>query len=333
MATIKEIAEKLGVSISTVSKGLNNASDISEEMRQTVLNAAVELGYVKKKKKNADMIKFCIITEDVEQQNLNQSNYELISGFRSKAVENMYQIDVVSLSKLYRSKLTYDLFAAQNSYSGILLLTSTFTDWLEQQLTETKIPTVLFNHRVFNHSVACIGTDLYEGIHQAVTYAVKKGHTRIGFVNDTSHTSLFRNMENAFQGAMQSARLFVDPHLMFSLTPDSDEMRNALQMMRIRGVTLAICSNDLIASSVITEAYRQGRKVPEDLSVIGYDDLAIARYLSPPLTTIRQDRIALGKCAYYALKSLLGQIPAGAIIMHPTLIERESVAQLRQPLG
>lgn len=328
MATIKDIADKLGVSISTVSKGLNSASDISEEMRQTVLNAAVELGYVRKKKKSAEVIRFCVITEDVNQQNINQSNYELISGFRAKATDDMYQIDVVSLGKLSSSRLTYDLFAAHNSYSGILMLTSLLPPYLMAQLQETRIPTVLYNHTVYNPFVANVGTDFYEGFYQAVEFAVSKGHSRIAFINGTSQYSPGYSMEQAFTLAMESFPVAFDHRLIFTLSPDPNSMHNAVQTLFNRKATLVICSNDIIASSVITEAYRQGKKVPEDLSVIGFDDLPIARYLSPPLTTVRQDRIALGKCAYYALKSLMRQIPVGSIIMHSQLIVRESVTQI-----
>jgi LacI family transcriptional regulator len=96
------------------------------------------------------------------------------------------------------------------------------------------------------------------------------------------------------------------------------------------GATAIICGNDLIASGVITECKLRGFRVPEDISVIGFDDIPISSMLEPPLTTIRQERGELGKCAYVILNSLICHIPISCTQLRAQLIERESTARCQQ---
>jgi len=94
------------------------------------------------------------------------------------------------------------------------------------------------------------------------------------------------------------------------------------------GMTAIICSHDQIANSVIVQCQQLGYRVPKDISIIGFDDLPLCAYTSPPLTTIRQNRIELGKCGYYALDSLLNNVSIGTILLHAQLIVRNSTDRI-----
>ena len=90
------------------------------------------------------------------------------------------------------------------------------------------------------------------------------------------------------------------------------------------GMTAVICCQDTFASAALTQCQQLGYRIPQDISIIGFDDLPICPYTSPPLTTVRQDRIELGKSGYYALNSLMNQVSIGTILLHAQLIERNS---------
>ena len=92
------------------------------------------------------------------------------------------------------------------------------------------------------------------------------------------------------------------------------------------GVTALVCSHDQMANAAIIQCTELGYSVPKDISVIGFDDLAICPYTSPPLTTVRQNRTQLGKSGYYALNSLLNDIPISTLLLHTELIVRGSTA-------
>lgn len=94
------------------------------------------------------------------------------------------------------------------------------------------------------------------------------------------------------------------------------------------GATAIICGNDLIAKGVIEECSIRGYRVPEDVSVVGFDDIPVAASLDPPLTTIHQDRNELGKCAYVILNSLIHHISISKTLLRPQLIERNSTGRI-----
>ena len=95
------------------------------------------------------------------------------------------------------------------------------------------------------------------------------------------------------------------------------------------GMTAVICSHDLIANAAMIQCQQLGYHIPKDLSIIGFDDLPMCAYTSPPLTTVRQDRTELGKCGYYAINSLLNNVSIGTILLHAQLIERGSTGECK----
>ena len=122
MATIKDIAEKLGISVSTVSKGLNGASDISEALRQSVLDTAVELGYTTKQMRSRSQKKLCIFVENMEYETAEQFGYDIILGFRQLAYRDNYDVTVVPVTPDLQSEEKYDIYMLKNGYVGGLLL-------------------------------------------------------------------------------------------------------------------------------------------------------------------------------------------------------------------
>ena len=90
------------------------------------------------------------------------------------------------------------------------------------------------------------------------------------------------------------------------------------------GVTAVICSHDQIANAALVQCQQMGLRVPADVSIIGFDDLPICAYTSPPLTTVRQERVQLGKSGYYALESLMNHVAIGTLLLHASLVVRSS---------
>ena len=118
MVTIKDIANRLGISVSTVSKGLNGASDISEDLRQMVLDTAVEMGYQSKKMKKDENKKLCLFIENMEYETANQFGYEIILGFRQAAFRNGWSVSVVPVTPAFQMTEKYDTYMLKNGYSG-----------------------------------------------------------------------------------------------------------------------------------------------------------------------------------------------------------------------
>ena len=110
----------------------------------------------------------------------------------------------------------------------------------------------------------------------------------------------------------------------------NDSTRKYIPKLLDEGVTAILFSHDIRAISAITECKDRGIRVPEDISIVGFDDLPMTAYTLPSLTTIRQNRTGIGKCGYYALSCLLNQVSIGSILLRATLIVRNSTGPAPQ---
>lgn len=331
MVTIKDIANKLGISVSTVSKGLNNASDISDEMRQLVLDTAIEMGYTSKKMKNQDSKKVCIFIENMGYENIEQFGYEIIVGFKLSAARRKWEVTVVPTNLNMQTEEKYDTYMLRNGYSGAFLLGFTLHDDWVKQLNKTTIPTVLLDNYIENNPhVGYVGTDSFEGIDQAVNHLCNLGHKRIAFLNGTKNSMVSEQRRQAFINSMIKYSLEPDENLIRYGYYVPDCAKDHVPEFLEHGATAIMCASDLIATGVIAELTRLGVKIPHDVSVIGFDDLPIASQLSPSLTTIRQDRRDLGKSAFLLLDGLVNGVSISKLLLRAKFIARESTGPVKK---
>ena len=330
MATIKDIADRLGISVSTVSKGLNGASDISESLRQSVLDTAVELGYTTKQMRGKLPRKLCVFVENMEYETPEQFGYDIILGFRQQAFRLNYEVTVIPATPQLQSAEKYDTFMLKNGYVGAFMLGFALQDeWMEQFLA-TSIPTVLLDNYIRkNPAVSYVGTDSFEGIDDAIEHLTDLGHTRIGLINGSRNSMISDQRRQAYINSMTAHNLpFGDETMPYGYFV-SDAAKPHVDSLLSMGMTAILCGNDLIASGVIDECAARGVRIPEDLSVIGFDDIPMSAKLNPPLTTIRQDRIELGKCGFFTLHSLISHVSISRTLLRPQLVLRESTGPVK----
>lgn len=328
MATIKDIANQLGVSVSTVSKGLNGASDISESLRQSVLDTAVELGYTPKQMRGKDRKKLCIFVENMDYENPEQFGYDIILGFRQSASRENYSVTVTPVTPLFQSMEKYDTYMLKNGYVGAFMIGYALQDDWMAQFNTTNIPTILLDNYIKkNPAVSYIGTDSFEGIDDAIVHLMNLGHSRIALINGSRNSMISEQRRQAYIDSMTAHNLPFSEATMPYGYYVADAAKDHVSTLLSMGITAILCCNDLMASGVLTECRLRGRRVPEDVSVVGFDDLPISSKLTPPLTTIRQDRLELGMCGFYALNSLIHRVPISRTLLRPQLIVRKSTAR------
>jgi len=333
MATIKDIAGKLGIAVSTVSKGLNGASDISADMRQLVLDTAVEMGYASKKMKTTGTRKVCILIENMDYENIEQFGYEIIVGFKLSAARRHWDVSVVPTNLNMQTAEKFDTYMLKNGYSGAFLLGFTLHDDWVHQLSKTNVPTVLLDNYIeCNTHVGYVGTDSYEGIDLAVDHLKNLGHTKIAFLNGSKNSMVSEQRHQFFMSSMTKHGLEPNDNLMEYGYYVPDCAKDHVPSFLKNGATAIMCASDLIASGVIIEVQKHGLKVPEDISVIGFDDLPIAAQITPALTTIRQDRIDLGKSAFLLLDGLVHNVAISKLLLRAKFIQRESVGPYKKSL-
>lgn len=324
MPTIKDIASKLGIAVSTVSKGLNGASDISEDMRQLVLDTAVEMGYASKKMQKLGKRKVCVMIENMEYENIDQFGYEIIVGFKLSAARRHCDVTVIPSNLNLQTSEKFDSFMLKYGYSGAFLLGFELHDDYIRQLYKTTVPTVLLDNYIPNKNVGYVGTDGFNGIDLVIKHLADYGHKNIALLNGSKNSMVTNERHMAFTQSMAKYSLEMNPDLVANGYYVPECAKDHVGAFLQHGATAIVCASDLIASGVIAELNRLGKRVPEDVSVTGFDDLPIAQHLTPTLTTIRQDRVAIGKSAFMMLEELIGGVSISKLLLKPELIIRNS---------
>lgn len=325
MVTIKDIAKRLGIAPSTVSKGLNDANDISPELKQLVLDTAIEMGYVTKKMKKEVRKHLCVFIENMQYEKPEDFGFDIILGFKQAAVRDSWDITIVPITPMLQLNDPYDRYMVKNNFHGGFLVGFALKDpWMEQ-LRTTTIPTVLFdNYITKNSNIAYVGTDSFEGIDLAIDHLTALGHTKIALLNGSQNSMVTTNRYDAYVNSMLNHKLELNEKLIAHGHYVEDSAKYHLPALLKHGATAILCGNDLLAVGVIRECERLHIKIPQELSVIGFDNLPIARNISPALTTINQDRINLGRNSYAALYWLIAKVPISRSLLRPQLIIRDT---------
>lgn len=324
MATINDIAAKLGVSKSTVSKGLNNATDISDHMRRKILETAVELGYISKHQQKGDR-KLCIFIENMEFNTPNQFGHDIFLGFKQMAEPEGWTVDVIPVDMEFQRITPYDVFMMQEGYQASFVLGFSLLDPWMQEFRTSRIPAVLYDNYIKgNPHIASVGCDSQEGFELAIRHLMKLGHRKIGLISGPLESYILKDRYHAYINALSKYGLEINEDYIGLEYYVAESTRKYIPKLVDKGVTAILFSHDVRAISALTQCNDLDISVPQDLSLIGFDDLPMTAYTIPPLTTIRQDRLALGKCGYYAISSLLNEVAIGSILLRAQLIVRDS---------
>ena len=332
MATIQDIADRLGISKGTVSKALNGASDISETLQKNVLETAVELGYTKIRRPGG-VRRLCILIENMDYENPHDFGYEIILGFRQMAEPAGYSVDIIPVTEKLQKSYSYDTFMLKHDYLGSFILGFSLSDpWMKDFHTSHTATVLYDNYIMANPHIGYVGIDNGEGMELAVSHLKQKGHKKIGYLSHALGSHIMQVRHKAFFSALRQNGLKSDPTYAGSSYYITQCMEKHLPRLLNLGVTAIICSHDLIANAAMIQCQQMGYRIPDDISIIGFDDLPICAYTAPPLTTVRQERIQLGKSGYYALESLMNGIAIGTLLLHASLIVRNSTGPAKVPL-
>ena len=296
----------------------------------TGLETAAEMGYAGQRAPK----KFCIFIENMDYKDPNQFGYDIIAGFREMAGSDGWMVDVSPLDEAYQRTTTYQEAMAQGGWTGAFLLGFSLLDpWMEE-LHTARIPTVLYDNYIKeNPFMASISCDSGGGLEAAVRYLRSLGHRRIALLSGPLDSYVIRERYNAYCAALEKCGLPVDQELIGLGYYVAETTRKFLPEFIGKGATAILCSDDGRAVSVYTECCDRRLSIPQDVSIIGFDDLPMAAYMNPPLTTIRQDRLALGKCGYYALSCLINDLAIDSIRLRAPLVVRGSAGPAPQRAG
>ena len=309
MVSMKEIAKKCNVSVASVSKALNGYSDISEETRKMILKTASEMGYLPNssartlKTKRSYNIGVMFVDEAASGLTHDYFNH-VLESFKRTAEERGYDITFTS-GRISGQKLSYYEHCRYRGVDGVVIACVDFYADEVQELIRSEIPVVTIDH-VFDGNIAVVSNNS-QGMEELVTYIYNQGHRRIAYIHG-DNTSVTRMRLSGFYRTLQ--RLGVEiPDAYVKECP----YRDADSAAKVTGElldlpnppTCILYPDDYAAIGGINEIRERGLRIPEDISIAGYDGITIAKILEPKLTTLCQDTVAIGRIAAEKLIDLI----------------------------
>ena len=329
MANMRDVAEKAGVSISTVSHVVNETRFVSEETRNKVIAAMDALSYqpnrlarsLRRKDKRTHTLGLLI------PDNMNPFFAEVSRGIEDASFAANYNVFLCNSDNHPEKELDYIEVLVGKQIDGIILVSTGTTDSLKL-LKRRKIKVVVVDRQIgeTNYDSVMLDNDL--GGYLATKYLIELGHERIGCITGPSSLTPSGNRVQAYRRALEEAHIPIDESLI--LQGDFRSQSGYLQMTKLLNLstspTAIFACNDMMAVGVIRAINEQNLKVPEDISVIGFDDIALTSYLTPKLTTIVQPSYEMGMVAAEILIERIQSPNASPIneVLLPSLAERES---------
>ncbi|GAA1268263.1 LacI family DNA-binding transcriptional regulator [Streptomyces aureus] len=325
------MAQKVGVSEATVSRVLNNKPGVSEATRQAVLTALDVLGYERPTQLRGERARLVGLVLPELQNPIFPAFADVIGG--ALAQQGLTPV-LCTQTNGGVSEADYVELLLQQQVSGVVFAGGQFAQADARHehyrlLSERKVPVVLVNAAIEDLGFPCVACDDAVAVEQAWRHLSLLGHERIGLVlGPDDHVPSMRKLAAA-RGVVRAAggTLPEDAveRAMFSL---EGGQAAAARLMR-RGITGIICASDPLALGAVRAARREGLRVPDDISVVGYDDSAFMNCTEPPLTTMRQPIEAMGRAAVELLVTQIqgGSVTPGELLFEPELVVRGSTAQ------
>ena len=331
MATIKDVANKAGVSPSTVSRTLKDNPAISEETKVKVRAAMDELGYVPNSA--AQMLATglthslgVVLPPLTDRENISQPFYmEILTAINEEASCNSQVVSIATGARLEELVRQVELMHRQKRADGFVILYSETKDPVKDYLLKEKVPFVVVGAAVDNtNKVTYIDNDNKELGQEAVKYLRSKGHQKIGFVTNDLFGQVGQERYQGYLEATKEFNLETYPELVFS----SKVIDSLKENLKSNQLTALIVKDDLIALRFIQWLNNQGIRVPEDYAIISFNNSTFAEIMHPFLTTYDINIKELGKESVLRLLELLKnpKTKAQKITIPFKLIERESVS-------
>ncbi|MBW4080898.1 LacI family DNA-binding transcriptional regulator [Paenibacillus sp. S150] len=326
MATIKDVAKLAGVALSTASYAMSGDSKVSAKTREKVLEAARQLNYQKNgfamdlKRSRTNTIAL-ILTD------LSGPYYsELIRSIQDVALSNSY--DLIACSSMGGKDSTAVRFLLEKRVDGAIVLAHNITDEILRAAGSARFPIVVMDRLINGEGLINVVVDGEQGGYRATRYLIEKGHEAIAYISGPANSYDNALRYKGYLRAMHEAGLQEKTKWKISGGFIRQGGYKAAKMMLMQGElpTAVFYANDEMAVGGMKALEEGGVSVPGDISVIGFDDIQLAEYIQPPMTTIRQPMYESGSLAGHLLFQMLnGDAVNDFYKLKIELIERKSV--------
>ena len=302
---IREIARRAKVSTATVSRTINRVPTVDPQLAKRVWKVVDELGYYPNTQARALVLGRTRIFGLIVSEITNPFFPEIVQTFENLAVENNYEILLTSTIHDPKRMESAVRRMIERRVDGVAILTFGMEDSLIEHLRDRKVPLVFVDVGPDVPGIANIRINYLSGIRQAVQHLAALRHVRIAFISGPQYLKSAAARRDAFKAAMTEIGLSPD-----LIVIGNHRMEGGMQAFHeLHGLsdppTAVLCSNDMTAIGVVREAYDQNVKIPDELSVVGFDDIHLTEFTIPPLTTVQMSQHELAKIAFQALLNVV----------------------------
>lgn len=299
--SIRDLAKRCGLSVSAVSKALNNYSDVSEKTRQFVTQAAREMGYfpnalARGLKTNRTFNLGVILDANMQDGLLHNFFIVILNGFRRAAERRGYDITLISRA-VGEENMSYTDHCRYRTVDGVCLMCVDFFDSEVEALAESGIPLVAIDH-IFDGK-ECVLSDNHQGMRTLTEYVLDRGHTRIAVLHGNLSRVTRQRLE-AFQAALLARGIDIPQEYVvetdYHSTSSTYQAVRKLVALPVRPECIMM-PDDYSALGGMDAIYEAGLRIPQDISVAGYDGISLIQKMHPRLTTLWQNGEEMGRLA------------------------------------
>jgi LacI family transcriptional regulator len=328
---IRTVAATAKVSVATVSRVINSVPNVDPALAKRVWDAIQKLGYIPNNQARALVSGrsrlFGVIISDIT----NPFFPELIQGFEEEAVAAGYETLIGSTNYDLRSMEICVQRMLERKVDGVAVMTFGIEEPLLERLASKKIPMVFIDVAPAQKGFSAIRIDYENGIYEAVQHLAVLGHRRIGFISGPRGLHSANERQKAFRSALKTIGLTLPAEYVYvgDYTNEGGSSGAEHLLALPNPPTAIVCSNDMTAIGAMHAAARLGLRIPQDVSLIGFDDIRIARYMLPPLTTVRMSGREI---AVSAVRTLIANLKDDVLAKAPyqvvatRLVVRQSTA-------
>ena len=302
---IRDVAAHAGVSIATVSRAINRVPTVDPVLAERVWSAVAELNYFPNTQARALVSGKSKLLGLIVSEITNPFFPELIQEFEQLAVEHGYEILAASTNHETKKIEQCARRMLERKVDGVAVMTFDIQDLLFERLAADKIPIVFIDASPARPFSSFLAVDHRAGIFEGVQHLAVLGHRKIGFISGPLQLLSAELRKTAFLDCLRSVGLKAENSWIIEGDHTLVGGRNAMQKILAQPdrPTAIMCSNDMTAIGVQHALFEANLKVPEDFSLIGFDDIHIAAVTIPPLTTIQMSRFELARAAVTALRA------------------------------
>ncbi|WP_118782520.1 substrate-binding domain-containing protein [Haemophilus haemolyticus] len=328
MATMKDIARLAQVSTSTVSHVINGSRFVSDEIREKVMRIVAELNYTPSAVARSLKVRETKTIGLLVTATNNPFFAEVMAGVEQYCQQHQYNL-IIATTGGDAKRLQQNLQTLMHKQvDGLLLMCGDSRFQADMELT-VSLPLVVMDWWFTELNADKILENSELGGYLATKALIDAGHRKIGIITGNLKKSVAQNRLQGYKNALSEAKIALNPHWIVESHFDFEGGVLGIQSLLAQSSrpTAVFCCSDTIAVGAYQAIQQQGLRIPQDLSIMGYDDIELARYLSPPLSTICQPKAELGKLAVEALLQRIKNPNENyrTLVLEPTCVLRESV--------